>query len=1094
MHFVLVKTLLILSYLIQTILNISNNETIVWFTGSDEEPSAHKGRKLNTPTKTLLEPASKRLRSTTTKQKLSGRFCQERNDSFQSALKENFVESPGKQASQESVLSVLNLDESDRGLATRAVNKAFPSATVNRRKGTYSNVRKAVSFGTNAEKSDTPTLDAESEIANIQGLISVARGKGNELLDDIIARVTAGESNALQALLLAYKRETELLTSYSELLDKLYEREIQFLMNDSSSLPQSEKTKLTEEVEMLSQTVSFGVRSGEKLFDINDKIFEELVKNVSENCPFLYDIVKTLFPTDNTRKEKGAIHSLSLLMSLRNNHCQNDITLVFTLMLVAYGAGTRMVNMLNRIGLTMHWDTLMSFLDKYNKEKFDELHSNMPHEKPLILLLDNVNIYRGNQRHHRLFKSSTPNMWNFTVRGLLNPDITGVEDLFSQPETSLQSQDNVVEWNAENVQLDNCEEHSLLWKRYSKRYILSLLYDGLNRIPSHDKPLNDMSERECNQWLSKADYSIQQQNVKISIPTIESIATSSSTVKTDVHILPLSLENNATLTGTSAILDQFAKEFNLSNKLGNLETLPFDNRCKNFSLKQARQHVEFLIMLYQHRDEMADLIKNLEAAGKVFDKELSTNDEGTDDELIAMESDSDDENGTTIQQAKSRFAKCDKACTELYNNIADKLWQSKQNDSVERVIQDLRSLNLDVRDHLGRTLLHLAVEQGNYDLACCLLQVGCNPNAKEMCGATPLVIAVIKKNIQVCKLLVDHRGSVRGPLFTNIPCPLKIAEQMQLAEIYEILNPQTSDSEDDDISAYDDSFKRGARASGGSAEPVTPVGRQSQGFVTGLVGDQGTCKTIRGVMGRASAYDWAGIIPGDLHTKGYLCEACFKEQGPGGFHYITNKVMKRPKLITDVFKKKKFEAGNQVRIKEAVKDCARSYGVAAVIEFANSDFFPGPRDMGANLRKTGNHNDVLYDAFVRWLEQSCERSVAFSYYSRMFLYYGPLLELFEISTSHVLGQEREACFILQLPTYAHLNFKNYFTETFAHVVNFLGKWPLAFRKLLQKNCGVNLSGNKGSAIELDAFVEAEIVQPLKTYVSGKRNRNFCCCQ
>lgn len=47
--------------------------------------------------------------------------------------------------------------------------------------------------------------------------------------------------------------------------------------------------------------------------------------------------------------------------------------------------------------------------------------------------------------------------------------------------------------------------------------------------------------------LSKADYSIQQQNVKISIPTIESIATSSSTVKTDVHILPLSLENNATL-------------------------------------------------------------------------------------------------------------------------------------------------------------------------------------------------------------------------------------------------------------------------------------------------------------------------------------------------------------------------------------------------------------------------------------------------------------------------------------------------------------------------------------------------------------------
>ncbi|KAJ7388429.1 SPT3 Dosage dependent suppressor of Ty-induced promoter mutations-like protein [Desmophyllum pertusum] len=290
-----------------------------------------------------------------------------------------------------------------------------------------------------------------------------------------------------------------------------------------------------------------------------------------------------------------------------------------------------------------------------------------------------------------------------------------------------------------------------------------------------------------------------------------------------------------------------------------------------------------------------------------------------------MESDSDDENGTTIQQAKSRFAKCDKACTELYNNIADKLWQSKQNDSVERVIQDLRSLNLDVRDHLGRTLLHLAVEQGNYDLACCLLQVGCNPNAKEMCGATPLVIAVIKKNIQ-------------------------------LAEIYEILNPQTSDSEDDDISAYDDSFKRGARASGGSAEPVTRWAGNPR-ICYRLSRRPRHLQNNQGVMGRASAYDWAGIIPDDLHTKGYLCEACFKEQGPGGFHYITN--------------------------------------------------------------------------------------------------------------------------------------KNYFTETFAHVVNFLGKWPLAFRKLLQKNCGVNLSGNKGSAIELDAFVEAEIVQPLKTYVSGHTSVKMC---
>lgn len=87
-------------------------------------------------------------------------------------------------------------------------------------------------------------------------------------------------------------------------------------------------------------------------------------------------------------------------------------------------------------------------------------------------------------------------------------------------------------------------------------------------------------------------------------------------MKTDVHILPLSLENNATLTGTSVILDQFAEEFGLCNKVDKLETLPFDKRNRNFSLKKAREHVEFLIMLYEHRDEMADLLKTLEATEK----------------------------------------------------------------------------------------------------------------------------------------------------------------------------------------------------------------------------------------------------------------------------------------------------------------------------------------------------------------------------------------------------------------------------------------------------------------------------------------------
>ena len=104
----------------------------------------------------------------------------------------------------------------------------------------------------------------------------------------------------------------------------------------------------------------------------------------------------------------------------------------------------------------------------------------------------------------------------------------------------------------------------------------------------------------------------------------------------------------------------------------------------------------------------------------------------------------------------------------------------------------------------------------------------------------------------------------------NIPCPLKIAEQMQLPEIQEVLSAQTSESEDDDISAYNDSFKRGDVINSGTAEKVTRVDHASPGFVTGLGSNQGTCITIREVMGRTSAYEWAGVISGGFHAKGVL--------------------------------------------------------------------------------------------------------------------------------------------------------------------------------------------------------------------------------
>ncbi len=63
-----------------------------------------------------------------------------------------------------------------------------------------------------------------------------------------------------------------------------------------------------------------------------------------------------------------------------------------------------------------------------------------PVHAPVILLMDNINIYRGQKRHTRLSKSMGPKMWNFTVRGAIIPDITDIEELMGEVETATMSQ------------------------------------------------------------------------------------------------------------------------------------------------------------------------------------------------------------------------------------------------------------------------------------------------------------------------------------------------------------------------------------------------------------------------------------------------------------------------------------------------------------------------------------------------------------------------------------------------------------------------------------------------------------------------------
>ena len=271
--------------------------------------SVKKGREL-TPSKILREPESKRACQKDRKSvsRPSGRFCKQRQERFQALLHANFVESSGKVRDKQSVLSVLELDEQDKRLATRAIHKSFPAASIDRRDESFKNIRKVASFEIKTDAEELFPL-CGTDLSNIRALLAESRQKNAALLEEIISRVKDHNTENIHALLDAHKKQSDLVTHFSEKLDKLYEKEITLLMKEKEkpSLSESDKLQIKKEVHALSNSVNFGVRSREKSSDVivDENIFEILVEKVSHEFPLPYDIVKTLFPSDNIKKRKG---------------------------------------------------------------------------------------------------------------------------------------------------------------------------------------------------------------------------------------------------------------------------------------------------------------------------------------------------------------------------------------------------------------------------------------------------------------------------------------------------------------------------------------------------------------------------------------------------------------------------------------------------------------------------------------------------------------------------------------------------------------------------------------------------------------------
>jgi hypothetical protein len=156
--------------------------------------------------------------------------------------------------------------------------------------------------------------------------------------------------------------------------------------------------------------------------------------------------------------------------------------------------------------------------------------------------------------------------------------------------------------------------------------------------------------------------------------------------------------------------------------------------------------------------------------------------------------------------------------------------------------------------------------------------------------------------------------------------------------------------------------------------------------------------------------------------------------------------MRRKRITTEVFKDRKFQENNLVQIREAIRDVCKSYGIAAALTFLESSHFLPKVD----LQGRDDQGLLILDKFKEWLKISSTSDIAFKHRSSAFTVYGPLLRLYDAATAFGDGYARELVYQAQVPIYAQLGFRNYFTEVFRHVVNFLVKWPTATRRYYSK--------------------------------------------
>ena len=387
-----------------------------------------------------------------------------------------------------------------------------------------------------------------------------------------------------------------------------------------------------------------------------------------------------------------------------------------------------------------------------------------------------------------------------------------------------------------------------------------MLHYGLNIGITFDD-LKSRDEKSINTLLENFQKPSKLSN-NVNVPKQEYDYPQNAGKKAEIMILPLSIDDETTTSGTASILQNYSKEFGLQCERSS-NYIPKDHTTGKFNLSAARERFLFYQGLKYHHEEM-----------KVFRKTLEDNDKHITDEQGEDSSDSvhDSDSEVEVTEGNCKQLNFKEFCAkveETMKNAMAKLKSCTSGKNLQQsdmILRQRQSEWLLLEDQFKRTCLHLAVEENDLQLAESLLVSGAEINKPEGCGVTPVMIAVIKEQFQMVQLLLKYNAKTDGTFTGLIPPP---------SELVELID-----------------------------NPVITV-------IT--FGDQKTCSNVRSVRDRApDEFSTFMEKRGDFHTEGYLTQCCGKMLGPGGFYYVTRLLLGRhqvtSKSLQEIFKEGNLNA------------------------------------------------------------------------------------------------------------------------------------------------------------------------------------------